>query len=627
MRPDYRFPPKPVDRPDHISVLLPTRARPEKLKKVFECFQATVANKLLIDIWLYVDDDDEITLQYIKTDEWLKYDIKINWYIGKSTKSMGDMFNQLWQKCTTNPGIYFPFCDDYILETPRWDVILRDFMVRHQDGIMLGYLIDPQHASYQVTIPVPSAQWLNILGYFITNRFCFWFDDMWLDQIAAMAQRKVLIPIRTISLGEKGKTPRIKNLSFWNRYFASTHDDRFADAEKILTVIHKNDHLALESALQNARETAAIQLHKFALIESDSERNAELVASDLEHVPNASQLINYYEVELHAVEDLLLKAAKAMERSDLSDVQFLLNALELSTYSLPDINYIKATLFQSHGYFSTAAEFLIKHIENNPFDIKSVQLLKNINGKLDTYSPFSKTSMYLSAWLGIVDDNFIFFPKKIDEELYFIIQSSIYLILNNGGKFNSILIVGAGNGEGAVQAIALAYPDIKPNVLFCIEPDNDKFLELESRYSSVAKSYNCSSVKTSDYISEHELTAFYKYIPSVMNKYPLESFITALNNEKHTLDRTNRSCDGIRNIRRLHKLEHFDFVVLDGSLFSGEADLDAVYGSVFILLTSVNSIKDYANHKRLSEDDNYILLLSNLTPRAGYSMFGRRDCI
>jgi tetratricopeptide (TPR) repeat protein len=621
VRPDYRFPPKPVDRPDHISVLIPTRARPEKLKKVFECFQATVENKLLVDIWLYVDDDDEITLQYIKTDEWQQYEIKINWYIGKATKSMGDMLNQLWQKCTTNPGIYFPFCDDYILETPRWDLILRDFMARHKDGIMLGYLIDPQHASYQVTIPVPSAQWLNVLGYYITNRFYFWFDDMWLDRIAAMAQRKVLIPIRIISLAETGKTPRMKNLPFWNRYFSCTIDDRFEDAKNLINAIHKNDPSSLETALKNARETAAIQIHKSNLTDLDSERNAELVLSDPEYAPSASQLISYFEVELFAVEDLLQKVKKAMERSELSDALFLLDTLEFSSFNLPDINYIKATLFQDSGNYSSAAESLYKHIDKNPDDVKSAPRYNLLKNKLTEPDSINSMPTYLSAWLGVMDDYFIFFPHKIDEEIYFIVQTLIYFAQNIFRQFDSILVVGAGSGEGTVQAICSANRDVKTCKLFCIEPDKNEFIKLENSYSDNASLYNCSSVTTDKYISEKELAAFYRHIPSVMNKYPLETFIAALNKEKQYLITTNCSCDCIQDIKLSHKLDRFDLVVLDGSLFSGEADLEAVYGSRFILLTSVNSVKDYANHKRLSEDDNYQLATCNLKPRAGYSLF------
>lgn len=624
MRPDYRFPPKPIDKPDHISVLLPTRARPAKLIKVFECFQAATENKHLVDVWLYVDDDDEITLEYIKTNEWQKYDIEINWHISKSTKSMGEMLNQLWQSCTTNPGIYFPFCDDYIIETPKWDSILRDFIARYQDGIMLGFLVDPLHASYQVTIPVPSAQWLNVLGYFITNRFYFWFDDMWLDRIADMAQRKVLMPIRVISQGDKGKTPRIRNLPFWNRYFACTTDDRFMDAEKLIKAIHKNDQLSLDSALQKAREAAAIHIHKSDLTKLDSERDTELALSDLDQAPTASQLLDYFEVELYAVEDILLKVKPALGRSDLSDALFLLNALEFSSYNLPEINYIKATLFQSSGHYSSAAESLFEHIDKNPNDLKSIPLINKLNDNPDK-SSFNGKSAYLRSWLGIQDDYFIFFPYKIDEEIYFIIQTSIYLLLNNDRQLNSVLVVGAGNGEGAVQAIVSAYHNLKPNVLFSIEPNKENFIQLEKKYSHVSKSYNCSSVKTANYVTEEELAAYYKYIPSVMNNYPLDFFTAALKAEIHDLETTNRSCDCIREIMRSHNLNYFDFVVLDGSLFSGEADLDAVYGSVFILLTSVNSIKDHANHKRLSEDDNYILLLSNTTPRAGYSMFGLRD--
>lgn len=623
MRPDYHLPPKPINNPDHISILLPTYGRPEKLTNVFENFQKMTEHKPLVDIWLYVDDDDEITHRYIESNQWKQYGIDIHWLIEKPTKSMGDMFNQLWQQCTTNPGIYFPFCDDYVITTPKWDTILRDYTSRYKDGIMLGYPTDDHHATYQITIPIPSAQWLNTLGYFFTNRFYFWYDDMWLDRIANLAQRKVLIPIRIITQGGKGTTPRMKNLPFWNRYFTCTLDDRFADAVKLLEVIHNDDAVALEKALQNARESAAIQIHKSSQGELDSERAAELALSDPDYAPSASKLIRYFEAELYAVEDLLFKVAKAIERSELSDAMILLNALELASFNIPDINYIRATLCKDSGYFTSAAQYLLEHVKQYPDDIKSTPLYDEFNNKLDTPSNFNATSSYLSNWLGITDNYSIFFPSKIDEELYFIIQGFIYDVLNHGGQIDSILVVGAGSGEGIVQAIVSAYPNSDARMLFCIEPKENEFHELAATYSNVATLCNCSSVSTENYISADELAAFYKYIPSIMNNFPLELFTEMLNSEKQYLDTSHRSLDCINDIKRLYNRDRFYFVVLNGSQFSGKADLDAIYGADFILLTSINSVKDYANHRRLCEDDNYSLILTNASARAGYSMFYR----
>jgi hypothetical protein len=110
-----------------------------------------------------------------------------------------------------------------------------------------------------------------------------------------------------------------------------------------------------------------------------------------------------------------------------------------------------------------------------------------------------------------------------------------------------------------------------------------------------------------------------------MNTFPLDLFADKLESEKKYLNTTQRSRSCIVEIKQAQNIDRFDFVVLDGSLFSGEADLDAVYGANFILLTSINSLKDYANHKRLSEDNDYVLITCNKAPRAGYSMFRRKD--
>lgn len=483
---------------------------------------------------------------------------------------------------------------------------------------MLGFLIDPQHAAYQVTVPVPSAEWLNTLGYFITNRFYFWFDDMWLDQIAAMAQRKIMLPIRIISQGEKGKTPRMKNLLFWNRYFASTIDDRLEDATKLLRKIHLNDQESFEVAMKHARETAAIQLHKLSLIQPESEKKTELKSGDLDSAPSTLQLLNYMETELLAVEDLLLKLGESIRNSELSDALFISDALEKSSYIGHNINLIKKNLSQEFKFIDSS---------NSHIDDKTISsaLFNKIETNLTNADSCKERLNYMSRRLGIEDDYFIFFSPKIDEEPFFIIQGFLFYIQRYDVSLDSILVIGAEDGEGAVQAIVTAYKNISSEILFCIEPDCNNFDKLKNRYSKTATLYNCSSVSTDHYISKEKLTAFYKYIPSAMNQYPLERFISNLNKEVQYLNTTNRSVNCIMEIKQFHNLERFDLAILNGSLFTGEADLDAVYGSNFILLTSINSIKDYANHKKLLEDNNYVLLTHNFAPRTGYSFFRRRD--
>jgi hypothetical protein len=49
---------------------------------------------------------------------------------------MGQMFNILWEKCSTNPGIYMPWSDEYVLKTKNWDGTIRDIFSRYPDEEM-----------------------------------------------------------------------------------------------------------------------------------------------------------------------------------------------------------------------------------------------------------------------------------------------------------------------------------------------------------------------------------------------------------------------------------------------------------------------------------------------------------
>lgn len=229
---------KPIDNPQHISVLISTRGRPESLKNVFDSLEETTRDKNSLDVWVYVDDDDVVTRKCIGGDLFGNYGFEINWVLGKRTGTMGEMFNTLREKCTTNPGIYMPAPDDYLFVTEHWDHIVREAFNSYPDRIVLAYPEDPITAPHQVTFAIVSAEWTNVLGRCLTEHFPFWFDDSWLDQVAQMIQRKVKLDMRMEPPGGYGKTHRMRNLLFWQKFFRNTLDDRIQDAKLLLKAIY-----------------------------------------------------------------------------------------------------------------------------------------------------------------------------------------------------------------------------------------------------------------------------------------------------------------------------------------------------------------------------------------------------
>lgn len=230
---------KPIDNPDHISILLPTRGRPSSLRKVFASLEEMTRDKSLLDVWVYVDEDDVATNEYIQTGSWESHGFGTNWCIEKRAKSMGEMLNLLRERCTTNPGIYCPLADDNVVATRGWDVKVRNAFNLNADRIAMVFLRDTTCPPDQVTHVCLSAEWTNVLGRIITEYFPYWFDDCWLDRVAQMVGRKVAVDVRMEPIGgERGKSPQVHNLLFWHSFFCNMTDELIEDANALAQAIH-----------------------------------------------------------------------------------------------------------------------------------------------------------------------------------------------------------------------------------------------------------------------------------------------------------------------------------------------------------------------------------------------------
>jgi tetratricopeptide (TPR) repeat protein len=617
-----RFPPKPVANPDHVCVLIPTRGRPDGLRSVFANFRDTVAVKELLDIWLYVDDDDEVTLEYIESGAWRDCGCAVNWHVAPAKNSMGEMFNELWQCSTSNAGIYFPFLDDYLIVTPGWDELLRSCFNRSPDGIALGYAIDPTAQAHQIILPIASAAWLNVMGYFISDRFYYWFGDMWLDEVAQMVDRKTLIPIRVHAPAGKGKTPRMRNLPFWCNYFFATLEERFAEACRILEEIHAGDPQGLQAARERATRIAAVLMHKSYGTTLESLVEEEERCRDFAKIPRPSQAASYLLSEVRAVEELLGLVRRAVDREEPADLLELLDTLELSCFTVPDLHYLRADALNRLGYRDQALQSIARELELRPAEPKGPALRDAIAAGSDPGGRYqSERSVFrMPSWIKLEDRRFLLLPEEIDLELHFTLQRLIY----DDDSIRSVLDIGSATGAGSTRALLEAVEHAPHVHVYCIEPDMEKFQALAAQYAGRAHLLNAASVPPQGYLARRELELFYQHVPSVLNCVPLESFQTALERDLEFLGEGHVPTDGIARIKREFGIKNFGMVVLDGSLFCGEADLKEVYGAGYLVLNYVKSVKNYANFKKLMDDERYQLIAANVKTGCGYAVFQHR---
>ena len=191
-------------------------------------------------------------------------------------------------------------------------------------------------------------------------------------------------------------------------------------------------------------------------------------------------------------------------------------------------------------------------------------------------------------------------------------------------KFDSVLEIGSSSGGGSTEAFVSGFANNthKP-VFYCMEISKTRFdvlKNLQSAYDFV-NCYNVSSVPLSALPREDEVIKFYHQTPTTLNNYPLELVLSWLREDIKNISTSGVPQNGIRLIKEKHRINTFDLVLIDGSEFTGKAELEEIYGARFILLDDINAFKNYENYFRLIKDPNYTLLEQNWHLRNGFAIF------
>lgn len=213
-------------------------------------------------------------------------------------------------------------------------------------------------------------------------------------------------------------------------------------------------------------------------------------------------------------------------------------------------------------------------------------------------------------------------PEIKNDEFYTLIKK-----ISEEEDIKTVLEIGSSSGEGSTEALVTGLRN-NPNqpVLFCMEVSKPRFTELQKRYQndSFVKCYNISSVSLEQFPDGNEIIEFYNKISTNLNHYPLAQVLGWLNQDIEYLKNHDVSENGIKKIKQENNIEYFDWVLIDGSEFTGKVEFAEVYGAKIIALDDINSFKNYQNWKRLSTDPNYALVAQNLHVRNGYAVFQRQ---
>ena len=238
-------------------------------------------------------------------------------------------------------------------------------------------------------------------------------------------------------------------------------------------------------------------------------------------------------------------------------------------------------------------------------------------------SNFSRGARKIGKTLRIHSDYDHTIPAEIKNDEFYDLISSIA----SAAPVTTMLEIGSSNGEGSTSAFVQG---IKQNpgrpTLYCMEVSQPRYKELTRRFAGEpqVRCYNVTSVPLDRFPTNAEITDFYRTGDSGLNRIPLKEVLRWLEQDRRYLSRMGPSRNGIRMIKDENGIDSFGMVLIDGSEFSGRAELDEVYGADYLLLDDIGTYKNFHNYRRLAEDPAYELVAANKHLRNGYAAFERK---
>jgi hypothetical protein len=217
-----------------ISLLCPTRKRPERLRQMIDSVWDTAT--VIPEILCYVSHDDD------------SYDKSVPVpFIRGPRLTMSDLWNALVPHAR---GDIFMLCaDDVIFRTPGWDREIEKAFAEVPDKILLAFADDGSpNGKRFASLPFVSRKWVETLGYFTGPGFSADYSDTWPFDVATMIGRVKYVPVLIEHMhhlwGKSAKdevyTENLERLTRDrpDKLYADRLPERIRDAEKLRAVMN-----------------------------------------------------------------------------------------------------------------------------------------------------------------------------------------------------------------------------------------------------------------------------------------------------------------------------------------------------------------------------------------------------
>ena len=175
-----------------LSLLCPSRGRPEDLARFIESVAATANEPGRVEILVYVDDDDDTRFEYLAAMKRLMTGplaqslANLDLIIDESLRT--PLINNILAERATGDVLMIAN-DDQIFRTDGWDARIDEEARKYPDDIYLMWFDDGRYGEKICTFPIVARRWVEILGYIEAPLFEHFNCDLWTWQIGQMVGR------------------------------------------------------------------------------------------------------------------------------------------------------------------------------------------------------------------------------------------------------------------------------------------------------------------------------------------------------------------------------------------------------------------------------------------------------
>lgn len=228
---------------------------------------------------------------------------------------------------------------------------------------------------------------------------------------------------------------------------------------------------------------------------------------------------------------------------------------------------------------------------------------------------------FFVKFFGYSDLDFRIAPEIVGDDFSLTIAA-----LASKSDVKRIIEIGSSSGGGSTQAFIDAIAsrqDSEEIELYCMELSDARYAALRrfTKDYDFVKCFNLSSVSTKEFPSVEEVVKFYSNRKTKLNNVPLTEVLRWRDQDISFILNSGRDINGIIAIKSTYGIDKFDLCLIDGSEFTGMAELSCLLGARYILLDDTESYKCREAFEKLDADPSYELEKYNPELRNGFALF------